>query len=193
MATSRRIVPTEVTVTRIQAIAAVLVALISTCGGVLLGRYFQPKPILPELPATTTTTTPIPQFRFESPSPEGHDVTMTCTIDVHGSGDLPPGKALAIATQEAQDPIRFFEGTVQWKADHRRWEANVQLGDNDSAGHLFTIYAVVLDEDLAKYLVSTNRTAGDTHWSSPGQPPGSAIAAQVDVRRSPNPSVSCAP
>jgi hypothetical protein len=195
----RRIVPEAVRVARINAITAVLVALISAVGGLIAGvalvRASQPESILPEVPPGTTTTTRAarPQLKFEAPSPEGHEVASTCNIDVHGSGAIAQDQALVIAIQEYLDPIIWFEGAVQWRADNLRWEANVRLGVTDSAGKRFTIYAVVLDSDLAKYLMSTNRVAGARYWSSPQWPPGSVRAAQVDIRRSGDSSVTCPP
>jgi hypothetical protein len=61
-------------------------------------------------------------LRIESPSPSGTDVTTDCHINVQGSGTVPRGKFLAIATQQSGDPRIWFEGTISWKA-RDQWEA----------------------------------------------------------------------
>ncbi len=98
-----------------------------------------------------------------------------------------------MAVLERDESIIWFEGAVTWKDAYRRWEANVSLGTRGSAGNVFTVYAVTLDSDLAKYLVSTNRVPGDSYWSSPEMPPGSQVAGQVDVRRAERTSGPCEP
>jgi hypothetical protein len=177
----------DITVARITAAAVILAAIIGTAGALGAG-WFQnrdPKPTT-SVPSDTTTTLATKLVRgltIGYPPPEGTELVESCHITAWGSGTVPTGKALVVAAKADRDPRLWFEGTVNWNPERTRWSADIGL--KGRPGAVFTVYAVILDAELAKYLVSTNRGPGETWWSSVEMPPDARAADQANIRRSP--------
>lgn len=120
---------------------------------------------------------------IEYPPPEGTEVVEGCHITARGAGTVSRGKALVVAAKADRDPRLWFEGTVDWNPERTRWSA--EIGLNGRPGAKFTVYAVIMDAEFARYLISTNREPDETWWSSLEMPPESRTADQVNIRRSP--------
>jgi len=168
--------------------AAVILAAIITATGALWAGWFQnsdPKPTT-SVPSTSTTlaTKLAGDLTIEYPRHEGTELVGSCQITASGSGTVPTGKALVVAAKADRDPRLWFEGTVNWNPERTHWTADIGL--KGRPGTLFTIYAVILDAELAKYLMSTNRQPGETWWSSVEMPPDARTADQANIRRSPS-------
>lgn len=103
-----------------------------------------------------------------------------------------------MTNREGPDVCHYFEADVQSVHDGS-WTSDARLGESGphSVDLDYSIFAIVMDEDLADYL-STVTPLPDgadpvdepTYWSSPGDslPPGAVIADQVDVHRSDDPA-----
>lgn len=127
----------------------------------------------------------------------GTNLVPNC-VHVQVKGDVPKGKELVIAKHEDRDDRTYFEKDVRSTDKPKIQEAIITLGDDptSTAGRKFTIYAYLIDDELTKYIASTN--SGDngqtvTWWSSPFStlPPGTKVADQVDVARSQSVDPSC--
>ncbi|GAB3940441.1 hypothetical protein GCM10029976_058140 [Kribbella albertanoniae] len=159
---------------------AVLVAVIGT-GGALLKDEFDSKNPGSGPTTVTTTVTVAPSPQPEIPitraitSPEENAIVPLCA-DVKGSiGAVPSGKTIVVAVQEDEDTRIYFEQTVHFLGKGQ-WAAQVNLGDRAdpgaAVGHRFSIFAVAMDESLAKYLAGTSTEEGGTWWSNTAWPDG---------------------
>ena len=164
----------------ITGICAVLVAVIGGVAGWL--QYQGPgsaSEVATPTKAASVSRSSISDFSIQYPPPEGTELVPQC-ITARGTGSVTNGQALVVAARENGDSRLYFE-SVSWNHERDRWSAELNLGDRSSVGHEFTIFAVVLDLELATYLVSTGPYTG---WSSSTMPPGSYEASQVKARRS---------
>jgi len=135
-----------------------------------------------------------PSSKLEIVEPAGGTADVPFCTAVRVRGAVPSGKALVVANHEDEDDRTYFEAAVDSSAKDDTFTSEAFLGDDGprSVGRRFTIYAVVLDKQLGRYLASTN-TDGGTHWSSPSGdlPPNATIADQVEVKRSADRSEDC--
>ena len=178
----------------ITAIATVLVAIIGVIGAFLQAQFGGEDASPVSAPATVTATvtvspSPQPTLRVDRAisSPEANTAVPLCA-DVKGSvGSLPKGKALVVAVQEDEDTRIYFEQSIKFPT-RGLWSARVSLGDiehpGDAVNHRFSIYAVTMDETLARYLADTNTVEGDTWWSSTAWPPSADPGEATQVVRS---------
>lgn len=144
-----------------------------------------------------------PALALDITSPANGDQVTYCT-KVRVAGTLPDGKTLVVANREGPDVRTFFEADIQSTHDDS-WTSDARLGESGplSVDTDFSIFAIVMDDDLAEYLSTVTPPDDDsdgeedepTYWSSPGDalPPGAVIADQVDVHRSDDPTDCDAP
>ncbi len=112
---------------------------------------------------------------------------MPLCADIKGSiGLVPPGKTIVVAVQEDEDTRIYFEQTVHFLGKGQ-WTARVNLGDRANSGaavgHRFSIFAVAMEDSLAKYLAGTNTEEGGTWWSSTEWPEGADHGEATRVTR----------
>lgn len=111
---------------------------------------------------------------------------MPACLEVSGTGVLAKGKTLAVGIKEENDDRYYLESQINFD-DPATWKVIVYFGDLDttsSDGHEFTLLAVLMDSDMAKFAASINTDPdAGTWWSSTVLPPGSEIVATRHVER----------
>ncbi len=118
----------------------------------------------------------------EITDPIVNERTDVCTI-VRGTGEIPQGKKLVVASREHTGARYYLEGDVV-EEPNKSWSVSIEVGDSagpdKSKDKHFNIYAILLDEEWANYLKSTNEK-GWGFWSSPELPPNAEIGEPVEV------------
>jgi hypothetical protein len=117
----------------------------------------------PKATFPTVPTAPPSVISIGEPRP-GAQVPWCSTI--RGSASIASDQALVVADLEENDDDIYFESAVTRQADGPGWSANLQLGeekDPSSVGKNYTVYLLVMDKDLVKYL---RDVTAKTHWSA---------------------------
>lgn len=119
---------------------------------------------------------------LDSPADEA-DVQQ-CAVFT-GRADLPAGKTIVLGVRNKDNGSseRYFETVADWEypADLDTWTGIQWFGDKDSAaGQGFRVEVLIVDLALAQESVKAAKKQG---WHGPDNPPGSEVAAHVDVRR----------
>jgi hypothetical protein len=128
-----------------------------------------------------------PNLTFVEPAtpPDGGPALVSCHAEVIVRGSVPNGDALALASEQAQTSVFYFESAVTPGPESHEWSGSLTLGNISSTGDKFTIYAIAVPRQWESYLVQavnwTHRT--DTDWAESTLPPHAVIAARVIVEQ----------
>ncbi|WP_327639565.1 hypothetical protein OHB24_14715 [Kribbella sp. NBC_00482] len=135
----------------------------------------------------TATPSPTPSLRVDRTivDPTQDDVENLCTVVKVRVKQLPADKALAVAFQEDGDPrihftreFRKFPDDIQAALIY----AGDELHPEDSKDSKWSIYAVVMDKELADHLSTT--VEGDPgNWSAETWAPGTDIGPATHIGR----------
>ncbi|MEU9019695.1 hypothetical protein [Actinomadura sp. NPDC048394] len=137
--------------------------------------------VLPDHGAADDRPTRSATFAFTDPEPDTV-VKTKCSFEARGQGTPPPGKSIAVATQELNERY-YFESTVH--IEQGRWTVPIQVGTSGTRkGTRFQLSAVLMDATWERYLGGVTDEQGATYWSSEALPPGAKVVAAATIETS---------
>ena len=150
------------------------------------GRKESPEPGPTPSVAPSASRGPVTVVEIADPPSGGSARSLPVCFTMRGRiVGLPGNLVLIAAVKQESDPRFYFEADVQ-RPSADEWTAGVSLDrDNpDTAGLTFVVSVLTVDKGIAAYLSRTGLEEGDTWWSNPDLPPGSAVQDRVEVVRS---------